>query len=451
MSAGKTPWYVPTPAKVLLALLLLQGFLITSANFQWFAFNREKGYSVLLAIAVTLLTLLLMAGWLMVSRFFRNKAQFSLATLLLTVPVIAIPSAWFARELQIARRQKELVAELRAKSYDVQYSKTLPDEVFPAIRWSGLPQFLVAHLGEEFFADPDDLAHYGRHPPLEVLGRLASLKRLWLITVHIGDDELARLAGLTQLRELVLDRSLHDSPGITDQGMAHLKGLMELEDLELGHTRVTDAGLDSLTSCKRLKHLYFDSSQITNVGVAKLGSRHPLESLKLKSSLVTDAGLEALKPLTGLNSLWLDETKIGDAGLAHLKGHTELVCLQLSGTKITDAGLTHLAGLKKLRYLSLERTAVTDAGLEYLRDLNELDSLDLSQTAITDAGVRKILGCSKLKRLYLHKTDATDATLKRLQSLPNLNWLSIFGTKVTKEGVLRFQQACPQCEVLHVY
>lgn len=36
-------WYAPTPAKVLFAVLAMQGVLFLSAHYRWFWFNERKG------------------------------------------------------------------------------------------------------------------------------------------------------------------------------------------------------------------------------------------------------------------------------------------------------------------------------------------------------------------------------------------------------------------------
>jgi predicted nucleic acid-binding protein len=132
---------------------------------------------------------------------------------------------------------------------------------------------------------------------------------------RLADSDLAHLAGLAaDLRELYLQ-----SPGVTDAGLLHVRGLVKLTTLYLGGTSVTDAGL------------------------AHLGG------------------------LTGLHTLNLAGTAITDAGLVHLAGLTGIRKLVLWGTHVTDVGLTHLRGLTNLRELDIERTKVSAVGVEGLR------------------------------------------------------------------------------------
>ena len=102
---------------------------------------------------------------------------------------------------------------------------------------------------------------------------------------------------------------------------------------------------------------------MTDAGLEHLKGLTQLQSLDLTDTKVTDAGLEHLKGLTQLQSLNLMETEVTDAGLVHLKGLPQLQSLDLAQTKVTDAGLVHLEGVDPPPIAGPEGTKVTDAGL----------------------------------------------------------------------------------------
>ena len=103
----------------------------------------------------------------------------------------------------------------------------------------------------------------------------------------------------------------------TDTVLVHLKGLTNLQDLNL-------------------------PSQITDAGLVHLKGLTNLQDLNLMQTQITDAGLVHLKQMTNLRELWLTSTQITDSGLVHLKELTSLTMLNLSGTKVTDAGIVEL-------------------------------------------------------------------------------------------------------------
>ena len=63
-------WYRLTPDRVVLGLLAVEGVLLLSEWFGWFAFNRHKGYTVLIAVAAVAGAMLLVLLWFLAARCF---------------------------------------------------------------------------------------------------------------------------------------------------------------------------------------------------------------------------------------------------------------------------------------------------------------------------------------------------------------------------------------------
>lgn len=86
----------------------------------------------------------------------------------------------------------------------------------------------------------------------------------------IDDEGLARLAALTGLKWLDLDKTR-----ITDEGLEHLTGLKHLETLRLNQTQTHDAALLHLAKLNRLRFLYLAETPVTEEGVARLQQSLP--------------------------------------------------------------------------------------------------------------------------------------------------------------------------------
>lgn len=105
---------------------------------------------------------------------------------------------------------------------------------------------------------------------------LPELTSLWIAGAsdptkpHITDDGLAYLADLSQLEEIYAGYN-----PITDIGLQHLANLHNLRVLTLNCTLITDAGLDYLSGLKNLKTLNVSGSKVTGAGVAKLQASLP--------------------------------------------------------------------------------------------------------------------------------------------------------------------------------
>jgi Leucine-rich repeat (LRR) protein len=266
---------------------------------------------------------------------------------------------------------------------------------------------------------------------------LSNLQTLDLTNSKVTDAGLVHLNGLTRLRVLRLNGTR-----ISDAGLEHLKGLPSLQTLDLTHTQVTDAGLKHLKGLPSLQTLDLTNTRVTGTGLADLKELKSLQELYLTNTRVTDAGLVHLKAMTSLQGLSLhgtqgtDGTRVTDAGLVHLKALTNLKALNLDRTHVTDAGLAHLKELTSLQRLYLHGTRVSDAGLVHLKGLRSLQVLILHATQVTNAGLVHLKGLTSLKRLGLaYNTGTTDAGLVHVVGLTNLQTLGLGYTSITDAGL----------------
>jgi fatty acid desaturase len=108
----KPRWYQPTPGRLLVVLLAVEGVLLLSERFQWFPFNQQKGWIVLIAIASVVAAMALMLLWFFLALLFHWRFQFSLRSLLVLTVAVAIPFSWLAVEMKAARQQREAVKAL---------------------------------------------------------------------------------------------------------------------------------------------------------------------------------------------------------------------------------------------------------------------------------------------------------------------------------------------------
>lgn len=101
-----------------------------------------------------------------------------------------------------------------------------------------------------------------------------------------------------------------------------------------------------------------------------------LAQLDLGRTKITDAGLKVIAQMPRLVTLDLRQTGVTDAGLAALAGLKNLHTLNLYGTQVSDAGLKSLAGIKSLRQIYLWQTKATEAGAKQLK--GAIPSLEIS-------------------------------------------------------------------------
>ena len=325
----KLRWFRPTPARLLVILLAVEGILFLSK--QWF----PKGWAVLIAIASVGVTMLLMLIWWLAALCFHWRFQFSLRSLMVLTVAVAIPFSWLAVEMKRAREQREAVEWILKLGGVARYRFYVT--AHPT------PMWLTDGFGVTFFADVVEVT---------------------LDNTQVTDVELRHLKGLTQLEDLYLANT-----HVTIKGVGELQ---QLQGLSLAGTKVTDAGLEHLEGLTQLRKLCLDDTKITDAGLEYLTRLTQLDELSVVNTQVTDVGLVHLKGLPKLQFLHLGKTQVTDTGLQRLQGLKQLRWLFLDKTQTTDTGLEHLTGLTRLEWLDLNNTPVTDTGLRRLGKLVQL-------------------------------------------------------------------------------
>jgi internalin A len=119
-----------------------------------------------------------------------------------------------------------------------------------------------------------DLVAVGQKKGLDAaLEAIAEVKRdeeenivsLDLSTIRVTDDDLARLSELVDLQWL----SLYGSE-VTDEGLSHLSGLPKLTLLNLTKTGITDDGVAALGRIGSLRTVHLTETKVTPSGVERL-------------------------------------------------------------------------------------------------------------------------------------------------------------------------------------
>ena len=82
---SKRRWFCPTPGSLVILSLAVTGILFFSQRFQWFGFNHNKGWTVLIVVASVGVVLVLVLLWWILALVFRLRFQFSIRSLLVLV------------------------------------------------------------------------------------------------------------------------------------------------------------------------------------------------------------------------------------------------------------------------------------------------------------------------------------------------------------------------------
>ena len=220
------------------------------------------------------------------------------------------------------------------------------------------------------------------HP---VIRRLLPARGLCLLdrveTVWASDTmanaDLAKIASFRQLRILTLYRA----EGVTDEGLASLANLNELEIMQIRGARVRGPGLTHLGGLRKLGTLELNVSangcELSGRSLVHLAPLTGLARLSLDPVKLRKGDLDSLAGLANLQALDLRLVPAEEVDLVPLTGLNKLAELTLSGCILTDRGAADLARLSSLQWLGLDGDdlRVGEAGIAGLQHLGNLHSV----------------------------------------------------------------------------
>ncbi len=260
---------------------------------------------------------------------------------------------------------------------------------------------------------------------------------------RVTDDWLKQLAGQDRLTRLEVSGT-----AVTSAGLVYLKGLKNLEVLNVCLTAVSDDGFEHLAGLTKMKRMVVCSSKITGRGFAHLATMTQLESINLHSSPASDAGLEGIGKLTNLRRLELVHTHVTDAGLKHLATLTNLRQLHVASHDTTEAALPFLANFTELDQLDVYEKAASNATCARIAKLPKLRLLMLTGGPFDDDGVKHLAGLTALEELTLNSAQVTDASIDAIAGLKRVRKLNIAGTKITADGRAKLAKLLPKAVIV---
>lgn len=328
---------------------------------------------------------------------------------------------------------------------------------------------------------------------MAVLSKLQGNDELDLDTQNIQDLDVDYICSYLAERHIDLDiLSMAGNP-ITDNGLVIFANRLDLVDLDVSDTTVTDLGVASFARVP-LTDLNVLNTRVTGSCFARgfghlqtllaggpafqprnlaLIARLPfLEDFELHGRQFTDNDMRLLGRSRRLTKLCVNDAPISDEALKYL-AHLPLRALDLERTSVTGSGLGYLQrtpledlvlpacddealkfvaimpAIKKLQFEA--SSAMTPAGLQSLvpGKLEELriTRINAESDSLNDECLKVIGNMPRLKVLQLHSNAITDGGLRNLNRLPNLERITLDCAQVSDAAVAAFQKTHPQCRI----
>jgi Leucine-rich repeat (LRR) protein len=245
----------------------------------------------------------------------------------------------------------------------------------------------------------------------------------WTMPLH--NEDLKYLGKQTSLTNINLGYTKID-----DAGLKYLSGLTELRTAQFQYTAVRDNGIKALAACTKLERLNLTGCSLSNRCMPTIGAFTNLIELFIEPGFnqflvgrdqkIDDRAAPSFANLKKLKRLNLQGTNIGDETVAAICGAAPtLTELNLGRTRVTSRSNQALSSMKHLRALSLDRTAIDDATISQLSGLKDLQELYLGGTNVGEKGIHALTALPSLKYIILPK-NCTPAALEELRHCESL-------------------------------
>jgi Leucine-rich repeat (LRR) protein len=265
-----------------------------------------------------------------------------------------------------------------------------------------------------------------------------TIESMDLTNWSITDRSLALLRRFVNLRELDLTQT-----GLTDEGLRHLEGMPKLARISLP-ARATDQAMKTLATLPALQEIDAERTAITEEGLKVLVGRN-LKRVSLPVQARTDRGLRhwvgCLDP--DLAEIELGDWLLSDEAFSELRRFRWLKSLAIRSTRYSKEALKHLVGLRLTRFEDDSRRFTNEEASLLIRAFDpQIEQLSLTGDKLTDRAVRELATLPKLKKLSLEgANEITDAGMEALARLPHLEELHLTSPHLTDRSFRIFAES----------
>jgi hypothetical protein len=130
----------------------------------------------------------------------------------------------------------------------------------------------------------------------------------WLVTTMLGDEAFVHVTAVNLAGRKVDDKTLRsladliycqhlalDYTKITDDGVAYLRSMRDLERVSLRFTDVTDRGAEYLVSLPKLTHALLMGTKISDAAVPILARNKNAKEIFIRWTRISNEGAERLR------------------------------------------------------------------------------------------------------------------------------------------------------------
>ena len=362
------------------------------------------------------------------------RFRFGLCTFLFSILVFGLI---LGRWIDLAREQKELVDEIRSLGGYAGYDDS---KIRDKNRGIGDGNSERDKNSRENESAGSWLAKLTFGLEGDLFSNVTTINLMFADKTRVDRKLLARIGQLKHLKWLDLGMENR----LTDDDLAPLAGLTQLEHLELSGLASYGDSLKYIANCRKLRELTIGLGSLRDEHLSYIAQLTSLRDLNLRGLALTDAGLAYLTELKDLEVLSIGPSSINGTGLAYIANHSRLNALLIDKSPVsTIEAISHMTSLRRLE---VSHAMLGDKSLVSLGSLADLERIEFSYNQISDDGIESLSGLTKLRLIRLSFTNITDKSLNVFVGLPQLEEVIAIGSHITEDGVMRTKKINPKIQ-----
>lgn len=265
---------------------------------------------------------------------------------------------------------------------------------------------------------------------------------------RVGDAMILMLANNPEAASQITELKLSgDNPSI--KSLEALSKFPNLERLTAARMKCLPGNMGFIGALKKLKYLDIEFNDLNDSDFAEIDSLTNLEEINFGDTKITDAGFKHFSRLSKLKIMRLKKVpNLNGSGFSFVPT-SNLKEIYAETSAIGQRAFKILGGVKSIEVLHLDRSAVSIDAMKDLSRCTGLKKLSLQKNSLNDEGTKHLGKLKKLEELSLKgNSNVTSRSFTELSKIKSLRHLNVMDTKCLSKHEAEFLKRVPGCKIL---
>lgn len=264
---------------------------------------------------------------------------------------------------------------------------------------------------------------------------------------RIGDTMILMLAENSEAASQITEFKLSGStPSI--KSLEALSKFPNLTRLSCARMKCLQGNMNLIGMLKGLKYLNVEPNDLYDADFAEISDLTNLEEINFGNTKITDAGFKHFSKLAQLKVMRLNRVaNLNGSGFSFVK-NLNLREIYADDSAIGQRAFESLRDVKSLEVLHLDRSAVSNEAMKDLGRCTGLKKLSLQKNSLNDEGTKFLSSLKQLEELSLKQNpNVSSKSFTAISKIKRLKFLDVSDTKCHSKYEAKFLKLVPGCKI----